>query len=238
MNFTAGQLAIEDVVIDKCLHQYEVANPLSISHPKVIDLQIEFIQASFPVVSKLLGKVSFSLLAHSFIEFVDEQYPDPDKLVSEFADFVEASAGADTQSIVAKVAKFEAQIQFLSLKREANKGLLFYIRSLMLSPTKMRIQLSPSAKLLNSEQGEVEIWLANQQSYHVENPVSPAIGQFWILKKTHTGLALTPVSEYHYKFYSHLQPSCSIAELREHYSSQTIFELLLSGPHADVFKIN
>ena len=224
MNSAVGQLTLENCGIDECLHQYQSAAPLSISKPVANDFQVEAMSIRFPVVQKLMGRGNFMRLVDSYLASKKCDFLNIDTVGFDFADFVQTRASADTPHLVLQLAKFEWLLYALPKPTPGFKGIGYYFRQLFKTTASFQLGLSANVALFESKHGEVEVWFANQRQFQLDDDYP--IGQYWLIERISDGLSITPVSQYHYQFYSRLQNECSVLSLNQDYSYQTIDKLL------------
>jgi len=210
---------------------------LSISRRSVIALQVEWLQTCFPVTCELLRKKHFIELSRSFTAQSFKLNLQPDELVTQFADFVSTSANADTSPLITAMTELECQLATLSQPTNQAQSILLRLKRFFRSPSRFKFALSGNVALYQSKHGEMEIWLARQPYFQISRPLRGIIGQFWVVERTATGYSISPVSHYHFEFYSQLKQGCSVAQLTPLYTESTIRQLLiclLQGGMAEV----
>lgn len=226
MNSAVGQLTLENCGIGECLHQYDSAAPLSISKPVASDFQVEAMLIRFPVVQKLMGRSNFMRLVDSYLANREREFLNIDMVGFDFADFVQAEASTDTPQLFLQLAKLEWLLYALPKPTGSFKGIGYYLRHIFKSPDSFKVNLSQHVAVFESLHGEVEVWFANQRYYQLSPENRYPVGQYWLVERTIDGLAVTPISRYHFQFYSRLQSECSVSSLNQDYSYQTINRLL------------
>lgn len=237
MNSAVGQLTLENCGIGECLRHYESAAPLSISKPVANDFQVEAMLIRFPVVQKLMGRGNFMRLIDSYLASKECDFLNIDTVGFDFADFVQTHASADTPQLILQVARFEWLLYSLPKPLSSFKGVSYYLSQIFKTPKNFQLGLSENVALFESMHGEVEVWFANQRDFQLEPDCSYPIGQYWLIERTTSGLSVTPISQYHYHFYSRLENECTVSSLNQDYSYQTINKLLANLMNNNIVQV-